>query len=201
MTDSQQHLLHEVDSLFEFFRSELNSAFDKLGLTTGDETEKYLVNLLENFVRLDNTNAEDIGFDQPAAYLLGDALNEGGDRRIEAYRRLGDASLFSCGFFEDHLEHRKEVVPLEYYRDMGRSAYSNLESLMKHKAPGGAFHRIYDELTAKFDTFVEAFQLLGNRREGPSYSKLLEQWEDDGNVDVEAWKQVDGLPGSSSGTA
>lgn len=196
MTDSH-HSLSEVADLFEFFRTELSTAFEKLGLTTTDQTQRYLVNLLENFVRLDQRSAEEIGFERPAAFILGDALNSAGDRRIEAYRRLGDASLFSCGFFEQRLDRDNSVVPLEYYRNMGRSAYSSLESLMKFKAPGGAFHLIYDELSAKFDFFVEAFQLLANHRDSPSYSALVEQWQRDGEINLEAWDNIDGLPGSS----
>ncbi len=200
MTDSN-HSLSEVANLFEFFRAELSSAFEKLGLTTSNQTEKYLVNLLENFVRPDERTAEEIGFDRPAAFILGDALQGAGDRRIEAYRRLGDASLFSCGFFEDRLDRRDSVVPLKYYRNMGRSAYSSLESLMKFKAPGGAFHLIYDELSAKFDVFVEAFQLLANHRDTPSYSTLVKQWQKNGEIDVAAWNQIDGFPGTSGGDA
>ncbi len=200
MTDSQ-HSIHEVASLFDFFHSELSSAFDSIGLTTSDETENYLVCLLEGFVRLDAQSARDVGFERPAAFILGDALESAGEQRIEAYRRLGDASLFSCGFFERHLNRDNSVVSLKYYRNMGRNAYSNLESLMEFKAPGGAFHRIYDELTAKFDTVVEAFQMLANKRRGPSYSRLVEQWERDGHIDLEAWDDIEGLPGGSGGTA
>lgn len=200
MTEST-NTIHGVANLFEYFQTELSSAFDTLGLTTRDETKTYLVKLLESFVRLDEQTAEDVGFDRPAAFILGDALNGAGDRRIEAYRRLGDASLYSCGFFEEHLDRRNSVVPLYYYRNMGRNAYSSLQSLMEFKAPGGAFHMIFDELTTKFDTVVEAFQMLANRREGPSYDRLLEQWHEKGGIDPEQWADLEGFPSNDPGEA
>ena len=196
MTDSQ-YSIQQVDNLFQFFRSELLRAFERLGLSTADETETYLVHLLENFVRLDEQKARDVGFEHPAAFIFCEALSSAGDRRIEAYRRLGDASLFSCGFFEEHLGRRNSLVPVEYYRNMGRTAYSSLQNLMEFKAPGGAFHIIYDELAQKFDTVVEAFRFLANRRETPSCSHLLEKWQKSGEIDAEAWSKIGLFPGKN----
>ncbi len=200
MTDSQCSI-QQVDNLFQYFRSELSSAFERLGLSTSDETQTYLVHLLENFVRLDEKKAQDVGFEHPAAFILCEALSSAGDRRIEAYRRLGDASLFSCGFFEEYLDRSNSVVPLDYYRKMGRTAYSSLQDLMEFKAPGGAFHIIYDELTQKFDTVVEAFRFLATRRESPSCAHLLEQWQKTGKVDAEDWAKMGLFPGKNSGDA
>lgn len=200
MTDSQ-HSIQQVANLFQFFRTELTAAFEKLGLTTRDETQTYLVHLLEGFVRLDEKKVEDLGFHRPAALILGDALSSAGDQRIEAYRRLGDASLFSCGFFEKYLDRHNSVVPLKYYRDMGRNAYSNLHGLMQFKAPGGAFHIIFDELTEKFDTVVEAFRVLSNRRDAPSCAHLLERWQAGDEIDADAWVKAGFFPGTDEGDA
>lgn len=200
MTDSQ-HSIQQVDNLFQYFRTELSKAFERLGLTTRDETETYLVHLLESFVRLDEQQARDVGFEHPAAFILCEAMSSAGDRRIEAYRRLGDASLFSCGFFEEHLDRSNSVVALDYYRKMGRSAYSSLHDLMQFKAPGGSFYIIFDELTEKFDTVVEAFQVLANRRDSPSCARLLEQWQRGDDIDAEAWRQAGFFPGGESGDA
>ncbi|MFU8804762.1 MAG: hypothetical protein ACNA8W_13185, partial [Bradymonadaceae bacterium] len=109
MSDSH-HSIHKVANLLGFFRNELVQAFEKLGLTTSEETQTYLIHMLQGFTRLDAKGAEEIGFYKPAAMLLGEAMNSVGDRRIEAYRRLGDASLFSCGFFGQRLA-RAPVSP------------------------------------------------------------------------------------------
>ena len=200
MTDSQ-HSIQQVVNLLQFFRSELGNAFDKLGLTTTEETQTYLIHLLEDYVRLDEKKRQDLGFEKPAAFLLADALHTGGDRRIEAYRRLGDASLFSCGFFEEHLDRANSLVPIDYYRDMGRNAYSNLQTLMKFKAPGGAFHVIFDELTRKFDTVVEAFRFLANQQQEPSCARLLERWQRGDSIDAKEWARFGGFPSTNGGDA
>lgn len=200
MTDSH-HSIQQVDDLFQFFRSELSEAFDKLGLTPREETQTYLVHLLESFARLDERSREALGFQRPAAFILGDALQSDGDRRIEAYRRLGDASLFSCGFFREYLDRNRSVVAVDYYRSMGRNAYAHLESLMQFKAPGGAFHVIYDELTDQFDTIVEAFRVLAGSDESPTCAQLVDRWKKQGTIDVEAWSDVDGFPGIDDGEA
>ena len=200
MTDSH-HSIHQVDDLFEFFRSELSAAFDKLGLAPRQETQTYLVHLLEGFARLDERSREALGFHKPAAFILGDALQSAGDRRIEAYRRLGDASLFSCGFFEEYLDRSRSIVPVDYYRSMGRNAYSHLESLMQFKAPGGAFHLIYDELTDKFDTIVEAFRLLAGSDDNPTCEQLIDRWQKSGVLDARDWAKLDAFPGNDGGEA
>lgn len=200
MTDSQQSI-QQVANLFHYFRSELVGAFDKLGLTTAEATETYLVHLLEGFVRLDEEKAKDLGFERPAALLFGEALNSAGDRRIEAYRRLGDASLFCCGFFEAYLNRPRSLVDVDYYRRMGQNAYHSLQSLMEFKAPGGAFHIIFDELSDKFDTVVEAFRVLAHRRDGPSAQFLIDQWQDQSGVDAAKWLQAGLFPSGHGGDA
>ncbi len=200
MTDSQ-YSIHQVEDLLQFFRSELSAAFEKLGLTTREETKTYLVHLLESFARLDERSRTAIGFQRPAAFLLGDALQSAGDRRIEAYRLLGDASLFSCGFFEEYLNRNRSVVALDYYRSMGRNAYAHLESLMQFKAPGGAFHIIYDELTDKFDTVVEAFRVLAGCDQSATCEQLVDRWQKTGVLDARAWAKIDAFPGSDDGEA
>lgn len=200
MTDSQ-HSIQQVTDLFHFFHSELTAAFEKLGLKTSEETEAYLIHLLEGYVRLDPKSAREIGFHRPAAFMLGEALHAGGDRRIEAYRRLGDASLFSCGFFEDHLNRSRSLVQSDYYRSMGRNAYSSLHNLMAFKAPGGVFHQIFSELARKFDQVVEAFRFLAKGEELSSRARLLDRWTQGQTLSASDWAHLGLLPSKKGGDA
>ncbi len=170
MTDSTTPKIEPVGSLLGFFRDELVAALDAQGVDTSEETEAYLVHLLESYSRLDGAKAEEVGFSKPAALLLEEAMHSSGEQRIEAYRRIGDASLYSCGFFKDHLERRG--VGDEYYRRVGRTAYSSLSDWMNLKQPGGIFELIYRELTAKFDDFVDAFTRLGGQKESQGAAGL-----------------------------
>ncbi len=155
---SANHGLEQVPSLLEFFRDELTQAFEETGIATSTETEAYLVHLLEGYCRLDPDSSAEVGFEKPAAKLLEEAMTSSGDRRIEIYRRLGDASLYNCGFFADHITRRS--ISSTYYERLGRTAYSSLSDMMSFKQPGGVFHAIYCELTDKFDGVVRAFRVL-----------------------------------------
>ncbi|AWV89801.1 hypothetical protein [Bradymonas sediminis] len=147
-------------NLLHYFREELKVALDRVGLQSSENTEAYLVYLLQSFVRIDPVLREDLGFQRAAGLMLGDAMNQPGELKIEAYRRLGDASLFNCGFFDAHLT-RRGAVTSQYYRNIGRIAYGQLSDLLLVKRSGEIFHQIYEELSAKFDRFVDALQWLG----------------------------------------
>lgn len=154
---SGENGIEQVGSLLEFFREELTLAFEHTGVETSEETEAYLVHLLDGYMRIDPESADELGFDKPAAVLLEEAMYSAGERRIEIYRRLGDASLYNCGFFSERLNRR---VGPAYYRRLGRTAYQSLGDMMGYKQPGGVFQAIYDELATKFDNIVDAFRML-----------------------------------------
>ena len=154
--------IQSTANLLNYFREEHKGAFDHIGLRSSENTEAYLVHLLDGFTRVDPKLLEAVGFQKPAAFLLGEAMNTPGEERIVAYRRLGDVSLFNCGFFGDHLT-RRGTVDARYYHEVGRIAYGQLSDLMHSKRSGGIFQQIYEELAAKFDAFVEAFKCLGSR--------------------------------------
>lgn len=128
-------------------------------------------------------------------------MQSAGDRRIETYRRLGDASLFSCGFFQEHLARANSLVTVDYYQNLGRTAYSSLQSLMAFKAPGGIFHIIFDELSQKFDRVVEAFRALAMAHKPPSSAYLLERWQKGAQTEVEDWIRFGLWPSNSGGEA
>lgn len=169
---SGDHGIEQVTSLVEFFRDELILAFERTGVETSEETEAYLVHMLDGYMRLDPESADEVGFDRPAALLLEEAMYSAGERRIEIYRRLGDASLYNCGFFSERLTRR---VSPAYYQRMGQAAYKSLEELMLFKQPGGIFHAIYNELALKFDQIVDAFKVLSGQQKSSSdpFANLL----------------------------
>jgi hypothetical protein len=168
---STKKTIEKAADLLSFFRSELKSAFTETGFEANENTEAYLAHLLENFSRFDPDTNRDVGFSRPAAYLLCEAMNSPGERRMEAYRRLGDASLFNCGFFSEHLTRR--TVSAEYYRNVGQVAYKNLGDLMAFKDSGGMFQQIYHELAGKFDGFVEVLRCLGRGSANTDRSKRV----------------------------
>lgn len=151
--------IETVPSLLSFFHEELQAAFEKLGVKTSDETGAYLVHLLDGFAKPDLQTTADLSFDVPAAVLLEEALTSSNDQKIDIYRRLGDSSLYSCGFLPEYLS--QKTVGMDYYKKMGMIAYQSLADLMRIKSPGGIFDLIFKELAAKFSQCVDAFRLVG----------------------------------------
>ncbi|MEM1349401.1 MAG: hypothetical protein AAGI01_12640, partial [Myxococcota bacterium] len=146
--------IESVASLLEFFRDELERALRTIGATPSKETEAYVVHLLDGYARTSAATQHHLGFERPAALLYKDAVEAGGDRRLEATRQLGDACLFHCGVFADRLTRRG--VKREYYHRMGCIAYEDARALMEHKQPGGVFAQIFGELVDYFDALAQA---------------------------------------------
>ncbi len=167
---SEAHI-EKFNSLLEFFHDELSIALKETGAQTSEETEAYLVHLLDGYAKLSPETRDHIGFDKPAAQILDEAIHSDGERRIEIYRALGDASLYSCGFFEARLA-RRSLSP-SYYRRVGRTAYSSLTDMMEFKQPGGIFEYIFRELSAKFDEVVDAFRIVAGRSVHSDYEEIM----------------------------
>lgn len=170
-TPSSTPLLAEnVSDLLSFFREELKRACQALQVATSEQTEAYLVHLLDGFVRVRPEHREALGFERPAALMLGDALEAPPGERVEALRRLGDACLYNCGFFTERLTRRS--VSSTYYERMGRDAYGSVSELMRRRPQGSVFGQIFEELAAKFDGVVAAFRELSSHR-GPDRAARL----------------------------
>jgi len=191
---SKSEGIQEVTSLFAFFYEEVSNAFRITGTVTSQETEVYIVNMLDGFVRLNDDQIAEVGFDKPAAKLLEEAMNADGERRIEVYRRLGDTSLYSCGFFEKKLSNTS--VGTRYYSEVGRTAYRSLSDMMSLKQPGGIFKNVYEELYHKFDEVVGALRLVGVGRS----DSLVDQWAS-GDLDEGAMMRAGLWVSSSTGVS
>src|SRR5690554_5555251 len=173
---SPQESIQCTTNLLHYFREELKIALERVGLRSSENTEAYLVYLLQSVVRVEPELRQDLGCERAAGLMLGDAMNQPGELKIEAFRRLGDASLFNCGFFDAHLT-RRGAVTSQYYRNIGRIAYGQLSDLLVVKRSGDIFRQIYAELSAQFDAFVEALQCLG-RGGAPGATSTSQEFED-----------------------
>lgn len=182
-TRDERPLFDAVTNLVEFFQEELNEACDRLGLELTQETEAYLVHLLEGYTRVTPERSAELGFHRPAAFMLGDAVFGAPGERVEAYRKLGDACLYNCGFFDARLTRRS--VSASYYQRMGRDAYDNASTLMRSHGGGRAFATIFDELAEKFDGFVAAFRRLARRTDAHDDAMaLIQRWRRGEAVDL-----------------
>ena len=100
----------------EFFRGLVQDAMQAQGVTSGEETEFYLVQLLQHHLRM-----RDDLLGRPLAIEFLEASSTGGIERFQRLKLVGDTALFIAGLFADCLE--RSVVQPVYYVELGRLAY------------------------------------------------------------------------------
>ena len=117
----------------EFFRGKITDASHRLNVKLDEHVEFYLVNLLTNFIATstfsgDAETSDDI-LSTPLVFMLKRALEAPPEKQPQLYRRLGDASLYVSGFFQDYFNGK--TFDINYYITMGSSAYEQASALSR----------------------------------------------------------------------
>jgi len=159
-------------SIEEFFRTEVDLALKERGLARGTMTEHYLVQLLAAY------GAQPIE-ERPLALRMMAALESTPRERRVQLRDIGDTSLYVSGFWADSL--LRKPVDVDYYIDMGGSAYSEL-------ARGGTgwtgdpFGNVFGDLASNFAMFVEVLMMVSRRTARQSSNqdvlRLYQRWQE-----------------------
>jgi hypothetical protein len=148
--------VHPVASLQEFFKDSVASAMARQGVAADDHTAYYVVNLLTLFARHETLYPQDQpgpGLQPLAALLAAAAESPSRESRNALLRRVGDTSLFVAGFLGDGFA--RKLVDVDYYIDMGGSAYGRLSDDVRRTRDGRAFGAVFAELAVKFRDFVD----------------------------------------------
>jgi hypothetical protein len=153
-------------SIAEFFQDRISTAIRNQGVDTSTPTECYLVSLLSEFT----TSPPD---DEPLALKLARAV-QSPDDRIRQLKDVGDTSLYVSGFFQDSVQRKQ--VDLDYYIQMGGTAYSELARYFRGNAHSVVFAEVYDELGSKFPRFVDVFAEVSEHG-GDSNADLVQLYE------------------------
>jgi len=135
-------------NLTEFFRDLLQSAMHSQEVHSSEDTEFYLVKLLEGFA-----HAPQDWFDRPLALEYLESFHSPLAHRYGKLKRVRDTALFVSGLFMESVH--RQLVSSDYYMQLGRTAYSHLSAL-----PGGAGRRhgdLFAELAERFADFVRVF--------------------------------------------
>ena len=144
----------------------------------------YLVELLSSRVRTSTPTPETEGRADPEDTSLTEALfaarNADGSVRIERLRDLGDRALFVSGFFGDSLN--RKVVDLDFYRDVGCVAYTDLATHLDRCGTGNrlgerSWTYLYQELADRFREFVDVLAEVSDRTLGSRSDNLLRLYE------------------------
>lgn len=162
-----------------YFRDLVSEVCDKRRIKTEPHTEYYLVNLLTHFMHADNLFESDPnngGQRQEALAIILKASLEAADfvNRQKNLKKLGDVSLYTAGFFGESLA--RKIVDMGYYIDMGKSAYSNLSTLI----PDEDFSKLFAELSERFDKFVDVLAEISDRTKlapGRTPQDLIQMYE------------------------
>lgn len=133
------------DNLTEFFRDLLQSAMRSQEVQSSQDSEFYLVKLLEAFARVDRD-----WFDRPLALEFLESFHSPLTHRYGKLKRVADTALFVSGLFMESL-HRK-LVSSDYYMQLGRTAYTHLSTLSD--GLGAVPGDLFAELAERFPDFV-----------------------------------------------
>ncbi len=180
MAGAMNSLITTHESLESYFSSLVSEALEAQKLDISPASSAYVIQLVKDFSRseaLVGGKPEETG--TPALFRLYErAVNAEPSGRFDAYRHLGDVALFVSGFFAAHVE--RSLVTVDYYVDMGRTAYQQAAGL----ARGGAFADVLDQLARSYNRVVELLTSIAEKTTLPvrhDVAALLERWMRDGN--------------------
>ena len=143
-------------NLRDYFFQSLNEICERRSMESSDSSIAYIVNLLCEYTRSDQLFDWDqtTGYGlRPLAMLYGDAMQAPDQKqRIAALRKLGDIALFIAGLFNSSLS--RKPVGVDYYIDMGGSAYGWLSEDLENSGPVLLDHEVFRELSEAFPGFV-----------------------------------------------
>jgi hypothetical protein len=165
--DSHAEAVLREQTAAEYFKELVQSSLARQHLQAGDLTEYYLVNLLCQHVRLDQSSHADQG--ETLAVRLARALQTGGSEQRARLRSLGDFSLFTAGFFSDSF--RRRHIDVDYYVSMGEYAYGSLSNAED------AFQEVFAELSRKFVGFSDVLADISERTAVTSNNDVLRLYE------------------------
>jgi hypothetical protein len=159
----------------DFFRELVTEALSHQQISTNPETEFYLVNLLNQFMKTDRLyeQSQDGSLqEQPLAFMIKEAIEQRQPQAQAAmFRRIGDVSLYTAGFFQDSLN--RKLVDVDYYIDIGHTAYTTVASHVEEEI----LRVIYKELADKFAAFVDVLAAVSDKTTPKSETDLLRIYE------------------------
>lgn len=162
----------------EYFKDLVGEALEKQRIQANAHIEFYLVNLLTEFMRTDHlyeVDQENGALRQEAlAKIFEEALRSANQAmRQKTYKRLGDLSLYTAGFFSESFN--RKIIDVTYYIDMGRNAYDQLSNSI----PDEDFRKLFGELASRFHQFVDVLSEISEKTHGAAKTpqNLLRMYE------------------------
>jgi hypothetical protein len=167
-----------VHNLRDYFRTSIDEVIAEQGVDVDPHAAHYVVNVMTLFSRSDRfyqDDGETYGL-KPLALMLADAADApSAEQRNQTLQRIGDVALFISGFFVDSLANK--AVDIDYYMNMGESAYGSLSEELRGTFRGNVFAGIYGELATKFQILIDVLHEVRDSARGESDINLLRTYE------------------------
>ena len=159
----------------EFFRDRVAEVASKQRYELDENLEFYLVNLLCDFIvpsKLETLGGELDALETPLALMMKQALEVPPSQQSRIYKYMGDTSLYLGGFFQDSLN--RKSFDLEYYIQLGASAYGSVARIMKEQHGDRHFAELYSRLAVTFADLIELVAEVGEpMSQGKAAGNLL----------------------------
>lgn len=148
-------ILHPTD--LSQWHAFVNEAQASTHLILNENTESYLVFLLMRFSQKSQL------IDSILAMDFLHAQHTSSRKQVEFLRDLGDKSLLFCGLFPGMASRRH--VSIDYFKDMGRSAYLTLSELQATDQS-----LLYSQLSDQFDEMQRVLQAMRGYVHGQTHA-------------------------------
>lgn len=173
---STKSTLSVIGSTRAYFFSSLQQALFARRIETFPAVEIYLVDVLEKYVLTDKLYDESNSSGKKTRETLAEMMLRASSatprQRADLLRKLGDSALYISGFFGPSLQ--RKIVDIDYYINMGTTAYSSLA----REIDEDTFSQAYSEISHRFTDFVDVFTLMSQRtREAKGSTDLFRQME------------------------
>lgn len=171
-------LISTQQQVDDYFNDLLIEALKSHRLDIANGSRVYLVQLFEEFACADKFHeAAHVSEAGPPtlAWLYERASHVDSSEQFDAWRHLGDVALIVAGLFGAYVERKRSLVGIDYYIEMGTSAYETAAGCAK--ATG--LVPIFRELSHYFRELVDVLTNMGEAANLPvakSIERLYERW-------------------------
>lgn len=159
----------------EYFQEKVEEALAHCKVSTYPLVRQYLVQLLQFYMNSEHLFAKDSESGrqkiETRAEMWLKAANAQMPEKSDLLKKLGDTSLYISGFFGDSL--KRKLVDLDYYVEIGGSAYSTLATLTEEDT----YARVYEEFSGRFVAFVDVLTYISQQAMVQSNKDLLRLYD------------------------
>ena len=157
-------------NLFDWFDTRVDDAVQTQAPSLPQDVTRYLKQLLVE--RAQSAHAFRADSPQTLAELHLRASGSPPGQAIGLYKQLGDRALYIGGYFHDSLD--RKTVGVDYYADMGESAYARLAGLCRVGwTEQGPLARLFGDMAQAFRDCLQVLRSIGGRDRGDDLEDLV----------------------------